>query len=60
MPTFTPSPCRTCTHWLRLANGNEDCDLGRLLRQPRCSGYEREPGSDDFLDDDYLFRVVEN
>jgi hypothetical protein len=46
------SPCRTCCHWLRLANGEEDCDRGRLLRQPTCRGYEREPGSDDELGDD--------
>ncbi len=51
MPTFTPSPCRHCAHWERRESG-ADCAKGRLMRQPRCSGYEREVGADDDLGDD--------
>lgn len=49
MPTFTPSHCRHCAHWLRRESG-EDCAKGLLMRQPRCAGYEREVGADDDLD----------
>ena len=31
MPTFTPSPCRHCAHWLRRESG-EDCAKGLLMR----------------------------
>ena len=51
MPTFTPSPCRHCAHWLRRETG-EDCAKGLLMRQPSCRGFEREPGADDDLGDD--------
>lgn len=49
MPTFTPSPCRHCAHWLP-REGGEDCTEGLLMRQPTCRGFEREPGADDDLD----------
>jgi len=46
--------CRYCAHWTRreLAPGrqSEDCTQGRLMRQPTCRGFEREPGSDDDLE----------
>lgn len=54
MPTYHPSPCRRCAHWLR-RDGGEDCAKGLLLRQPTCRGFEREPGADDDL-----YMVVES
>ncbi len=49
MPTFTPSQCRHCAHWLR-REGGEDCAKHLLMRQPQCRGFEREVGADDDLD----------
>lgn len=51
MPTFTPSLCRHCAHWLRRESG-EDCARGLLVRQTYCWGFEREPGADDDLTGD--------
>jgi len=41
--------CRYCAHWVR-RDEREDCTQGRLMRQPTCRGFEREPGSDDDLE----------
>ncbi len=46
MPTYSPSPCRHCAHWLR-REGGEDCAKGLLMRQKYCRSFEREVGVDD-------------
>ena len=41
--------CRYCANWVR-RDEREDCTQGRLMRQPTCRGFEREPGADDDLE----------
>lgn len=43
------NPCRHCAHWLRIDESREDCARWLLMRQPHCSGFEREVGADDDL-----------